>query len=227
MRVSPSFHVLIARGIQVLFSATVSIITVFLIASRESGPLPPILGSSAGVGLSTLVAGLSTAILRNYLHPWIRNTIDAGILSLNIAVGAVSLRLIPIPMLRSHLTNPRCQMMASEVKGYSCSDEGAYENTVVCAQRNIENPGNMQCFFDSFREFSVMRRRCILYQCNIAFTLSNVPVIFVIWVLVYVRTEKGWRVGGWTIERVRGSYEPVESHNAIPMVAIPDRAHLS
>jgi len=110
MRVSPSFPVLIARGIQVLFSATVSIITVFLIASRErsvGGPLPPILGSSVGVGLSTLVAGLSTAILRNYLHPWIRNTIDAGILSLNMAVGAVSSRLVPIPMLRSHLTNSR------------------------------------------------------------------------------------------------------------------------
>ena len=107
MRVSPSFPVLIARGIQVLFSATVSIITVFLIASREGDPLPPILGSSVGVGLSTLIAGLSTAILRNYLHPWIRNTIDAGILSLNMAVGAVSSRLIPIPMLRSHLTNSR------------------------------------------------------------------------------------------------------------------------
>jgi len=90
MRVSPSFPVLIARGIQVLFSATVFIITVFLIASREGGPFPPILGSSVGVGLSTLLAGLSTAILRNYLHPWIRNTIDAGILSLNMAVGAVS-----------------------------------------------------------------------------------------------------------------------------------------
>ena len=116
--------------------------------------------------------------------------------------------------------------MASEVKGYSCSDAGAYENTVVCGQGYIENPGYGYCSFDAFFDNGVMRNRCILYQCNIAFTLSNVPVIFVIWVLVYVRTEKGWRVGGWTVERVRGSYEPVESHNAIPMVAIPDRAHL-
>ena len=227
MRVSPSFPVLIARSIQVLFSATVSVITIFFIASHGTGPLPPILGSSAGVGLSTLVAGLSTAILRNYLHPWIINTIDGGILSLNMAVGSVSLQLGRTAMLRRHLTNSRGQMMASEVKGYSCSDLGAYENLVVCPRWGMEYPEYFQCFFDSLQDDSGMRRRCVLYQCNIAFTLSNVPVIIVIWVLVYVRTEKGWRVGGWTVERVRGLYEPVDSHNAIPMVAIPDRAYLS
>jgi hypothetical protein len=91
MRISPSVPVLIARGFQAIFSATVFIITMLLITGNKFGPLPLILGFSAGVSLATLIAALSTSIFRTSLHPWIRNTIDGGILSLNMAVGTVSL----------------------------------------------------------------------------------------------------------------------------------------
>ena len=57
--------------------------------------------------------------------------------------------------------------------------------------------------------------------------LSNVPVILAIWTLIYLRTERGWRVGGWTIERVHNPHEPIAIDSVIHMVSIPVRARLS
>jgi len=87
MRISPSFPVLIARVLQALLSATAFGLTIML--GVFSSPFPDILRFAAGVSLATLLAALLTAIFRNSLHPWIRNTIDGGLLSLNMAVGSV------------------------------------------------------------------------------------------------------------------------------------------
>lgn len=88
MRISPSFPLLIARGLQALFSATVFILTILLYA-WGNGLFPSILRFAAGVSLTTLLAALLTVIFRNSLHPWVRNTLDGGLLSLNMAVGSV------------------------------------------------------------------------------------------------------------------------------------------
>lgn len=71
-------------------------------------------------------------------------------------------------------------MMASEVKGYSCNDGGAYDNEVVCAGWDIGYFEFMGCYFASFEDFTGIRNRCILYQCNISFTLGNLPVVLFI-----------------------------------------------
>jgi hypothetical protein len=91
MRISPSFPVLLARGLQALSSAAVTGITSLLLATRKGRPEPLMLSFAVGVGLSTLTAALVAIIFRKSLHPWIRTTVDGGVLSLNLAVGFVSL----------------------------------------------------------------------------------------------------------------------------------------
>jgi hypothetical protein len=91
MRISPSFPVLLARGVQAFSSAAVTGITSLLLATRKGRPEPLMLNFAVGVGLSTLTAALVAIIFHKSLHPWIRITVDGVVLSLNLAVGFVSL----------------------------------------------------------------------------------------------------------------------------------------
>jgi len=112
--------------------------------------------------------------------------------------------------------------MASDRQGLSCGDESADHNNAVCM-----DSGN--CYYDGHDNWNYNSVLCIFYQCITAIMLSTVPVILLIWLLIYVRTEKGWRIGGWKIERVPNPYEltgPAELAGVVPMVAIPVRARL-
>jgi len=103
--------------------------------------------------------------------------------------------------------------MASDRQGLSCGDESADHNTA----------------YHGYDNWNYNSGLCTWYQCITAMMLSTVAVILLIWLLIYVRTEKGWRVGGWKIEKVSNPYEltgPAELAAMVPMVAIPARARL-
>lgn len=120
-------------------------------------------------------------------------------------------------------------MMASELQGYSCSSIPPYFSEVVCGGYHPEILNLEGCYFSYMLTVGSLDTwsRCVLYSCNTAVMLSNVPVILAVWTLLYLRTERGWRVGGWTIERVHNPYEPIAIDSVIHMVSIPVRARLS
>jgi len=52
--------------------------------------MPAMQHFATGVSVSTLISALIAIYYRKVLHPWIRNTLDGGLLSLNLAIGFVS-----------------------------------------------------------------------------------------------------------------------------------------
>ncbi|CAE7207001.1 hypothetical protein PTTW11_09640 [Pyrenophora teres f. teres] len=206
-----SVPILIARAIQGLFSAAVITLSSILISGQKMGPMPPILVAPVAVGLSTLTAAvlLAAADVWDFLHPWVGYCIDGGIVLLNVAIGVE---------------------ISSELQGYNCDIQAivpTFEaSDIVCGGMSplfANDRGNYsngevnytsfyydfiwleRCYYYDPHNYDALWNRCVIGTSNAALLFTMPMVLLCILALKYFKTENGWKIGGWRVEKVKTS----------------------
>jgi len=121
------------------------------------------------------------------------------------------------------------QEMASELQGYTCGYFmgmlGIIEaSDIVCGgmvnadytlsygqhipDHDVINEGylrRLRCYYYRTKNFEALWSRCVIGTSDAALLFTTAILLLSIAALKYFRTENGWKIGGWRVEKVRTS----------------------